>query len=366
MKEFNHWKDIHNSGNIIALSSNRQGLLWLKVKSIIRKEILADFLLYAGFKLHSSTLQLQFVELYQTLSENIEEAHLVINEFIAQENKKILSALNTEKLISELYKLKSFDWGGDYNNSLDKYLVSHYVKAINSYDELLTKFDTEINRAVRGYVLNSWYNHWSSILIEYIFKSHPNVLPTVGQIKNVDFFIKDIPFDLKVTYFPNEFLKQKRKEKGLPVEVTYLKQKAKEAKISYDKQGKESDIYYEITEKLRDKDNAFCNNVLHEIQKQRMDILSDCLHNPSELIKWLYENQGEMRFGSENRLFLVLVDRADFNNSWRLKRNFELLKPSIKDYLDNFETKNTEKLKVDFLYKEKEYQSLADIIFILK
>lgn len=366
MKEFNHWKDIHNSGNIIALSSNRQGLLWLKVKSIIRKEILADFLLYAGFKLHSSTLQLQFVELYQTLSENIEEAHLVINEFIAQENKKILSALNTEKLISELYKLKSFDWGGDYNNSLDKYLVSHYVKAINSYDELLTKFDTEINRAVQGYVLNSWYNHWSSILIEYIFKSHPNVLPTVGQIKNVDFFIKDIPFDLKVTYFPNEFLKQKRKEKGLPVEVTYLKQKAKEAKISYDKQGKESDIYYEITEKLRDKDNAFCNNVLHEIQKQRMDILSDSLHNPSELIKWLYENQGEMRFGSENRLFLVLVDRADFNNSWRLKRNFELLKPSIKDYLDNFETKNTEKLKVDFLYKEKEYQSLADIIFILK
>lgn len=366
MEDFNYWKEIHNSGNIIALSKDRQGLLWLKIKSIIRKDILADFLSFANLQLHSTKLQLQFGELYQVLSRDVEEAHAVINEFIKQENKKIISSLDTDQIISELYKLKSFDWGGDYNNSLDKFLVSHYVKPMKSYDELLTKFDTEISRAVQGYVLNSWYNHWSSILIEYIFKSHPKVLPTVGQIKNVDFFIDDIPFDLKVTYFPNKFLKLKRKEKGLPVEITYLKQKAKEIGINYDKKGKENDVYYEITEKLKDKDCTVSRDTLNTIQEQRDSLLSESLHNPSELIKWLYENQGEMRFGSENRLFLIVVDKANFNSSWKQKRNFELLRPSIKKYLDNFAAENAEDLKVTFLYKDKIYQALSDVIFIIK
>nr|WP_305069698.1 hypothetical protein [Flavobacterium covae] len=76
---------------------------------------------------------------------------------------------------------------------MDKYLIKRYVKIQNpSYENLLSKFETEINAAVQGYVLNSWYNHWSSILIEHIFKSHTEVLPTVGQIKSVDFFINHI------------------------------------------------------------------------------------------------------------------------------------------------------------------------------
>jgi hypothetical protein len=139
--------------------------------------------------------------------------------------------------------LKNFDWGGDYQNSLDKYLVSRYVKREHSYDVLISKFDTEINTAVRGYVLNSWYNHWSSILIEHIFKSHPAVLPTVGQIKSVDFFVHNIPFDLKVTYLPVEFIKEKRKEKGLPVELTFLKNQAVAANILFDKRQSQAILY---------------------------------------------------------------------------------------------------------------------------
>lgn len=45
-----------------------------------------------------------------------------------------------------------FEWGGDYQNSLDKYLVSHYVKTIQSFDELTSKCDKEIKHAVHGYV----------------------------------------------------------------------------------------------------------------------------------------------------------------------------------------------------------------------
>lgn len=359
---FYKWKNIHSNGDIIAFSHDREGILWLKIKSIIRKGILQHFLEESKIHLRSTTLQAQFEELFLFLQQDIEASHCLLNDFITKENIKLFSSLDIDKLISELYKLKSFHWGGGYNNSLDKYLVSQYVKAINSYDILLSKFETEINLTVQ----NSWYNHWSSLLIEHLFKSHPSVQATIGQIKNVDFFIHDIPFDLKVTYFPSKFMEQKRKEKGFPAELTYLKQKAKEVKLCYDKKGKKEDIYYEITEKLKDKNCPSCDEILDTIQKQRMEILYESIQNPYTLIKWLYENQGEMRFGSENRLFLVLIDKSDFNKSWKLKRNIEILMPSIQDYLDTFKSKNIENLKVTFNYKEKEYQAIADIIFIIK
>jgi hypothetical protein len=268
-----------------------------------------------------------------------------------------------------LYKLRNFDWGGDYQNSLDKYLVSRYVKVQNpSYDNLLSKFETEINVAVQGYVLNSWYNHWSSILIEHIFKSHPEVLPTVGQIKSVDFFINDVPFDLKVTYLPVEYIKTKRKEMGLPVELTFLKKKASEAQIIFDKSAKPADIFYEIVEKMKDRNDAFCLDVLKTLKDEKLEILKEAQGNPKILANWLYENQGEMRFGSENRLFLVLVDTDDFTNSWKLKRNIELLKPTILTYLDNFKTKKMEDLKIKFEFKgkTKTFTALTDIIFVVK
>jgi len=269
---------------------------------------------------------------------------------------------------SELYKLKSFAWGGDYQNSLDKYLVSHYVKVIQSYDELLSKFKTEISTAVQGYVLNSWYNHWSSILIEHIFKLHPIVLPTVGQIKSVDFFINNMPFDLKVTYFPAEFLKQQRRIKGFPVELTYLKMKARELKFNFDKEAVPSDIYYEIMEKLKDRNDKSSREALNKLIVENMIIVSESLKNPKQLAKWLYENQGEMRFGSENRLYLVLIDTEDFSNSWKLKRNLDLLTPTINSFLNGFKNKKPQDLKINFRYtgRPQEFTALSDILFVVK
>ena len=212
------------------------------------------------------------------------------------------------------------------------------------------------------------YNHWSSILIEHIFKSHKSVLPTVGQIKNVDFFINNIPFDLKVTYFPSEYLKLKRREKGLPVELTFLKAKAKELNINFDKKGKPSDIYYEITEKVKEKGNKECRDVLTELKNSNIEIVKEAQLNPKMLARWLYENQGEMRFGSENRLFLVLIDTDDFSKSWKLKRNLELLTPAITNFLNNFHKKKRKDLEVSFNYpgRPQTFKSLADIIFVVK
>lgn len=367
-KTFSTWKKQHDSEDLQPFSHDKEGLLWLKIKSIVRREIISEFIALTNITLTETSLTKQFEELYDHLSNDVEGSHKLLNHYILNKNIELLENIDQQKLVSELYKLKVFEWGGDHQNSLDKYLVSHYVKAISSYDLLLSKFDTEINRAVQGYVLNSWYNHWSSILIEHIFKSHSLVLPTVGQIKNVDFFINDVPFDLKVTYFPTEYLRQKRKEKRLPVELTYLKSKAREFCIPFNSKNSPSDIYYEIVEKFKDRGDLKCLAALKEIKNSNLSIVNETIQSPKLLAKWLYENQGEMRFGSENRIFLVLIDTDDFSNSWKLKRNIDLLRPSIHSFLDKFSSKKIEELNVEFKYpgRPQVFHTIADIIFIKK
>jgi hypothetical protein len=369
MKDFNYWEELHKNGDLEEFSSDRAGLLWLKLKSIIRVELVKGFLQFSGYKSDMKKLKDNFRALFDLLSQDIEESHKLLDKYIKEvANRQILN-IDVPQLVSELYKLKKIEWGGDYRNSLGKYLVSRYIKVQNpSFDYLMSKFETEINPAVQGYVLNNWYNYWSSVLIENIFKSHPAVLPAVGQIKSVDFFVDNIPFDLKVTYLPAEYITQKRKEKDFPVELTFLIHKAKEANISYDKNAKPNDIFYEITEKMKDRNDDFCKQILQILKVERIEILKEAQANPKMLAKWLYENQGEMRFGSENRLFLVLVDTDDFNNSWKLKHNIDLLKPVIVSYLDNFKNKRISDLSISFEFKDKlhKFSTLTDVIFVVK
>lgn len=368
IKDFDYWKNAYNSDKLDEFNFNSSALLWLKIKSITRKELLSDFIQSNSLIIKSKLLNDRFKEIYSIFIKDLEKSHLILDKFIYDKNQENLHNVDKEAIVSELFKLRSFEWGGDYKNALDKYLVDRYVKAFQKYDELISKFDTEINRAVIGYILCSWYNHWSSILIEYIFKTHPFVLPTVGKIKKVDFFINNIPFDLKVTYLPSNFIEKRRKSKGLKPELTELKQKAKQANITYSNHKRQDDIYYEIVEKMKNKNDDFCKNSLKELKDTRISILNETLANPRLLVQNLYEEQGEMRFDSSNRLFLVLIDSDDFDNSWKLKRNLNLLTPSIMKYLDEFPEKNIDDLKVSFKYKNKSniFNALADIIFVVK
>src|SRR5574344_517203 len=364
MKDFNYWDKLFKDERLEELSKDNSGLLWLKLKSIIRTEIVKNFLRESELQVTETSQAGIFKELFEKLSSDLEHSNVLLNNFIRNESQRQMNAINIKQLVSELYKLKIFEWGGDYQNSLDRYLVSKYVKIHNpSFDDLMSKFETEINHAVQGYVLNSWYNYWSSVLIENIFKCHNAVLSAVGQIKSVDFFVHDIPFDLKVTYLPAEYIKQQRKEMGLSTELNYLKQQAKKANIGFDSKANTNSIFYEITEKMRDRNDDLCRKSLQKLQNEKIAILKDAQAHPLKLAKWLYENQGKMRFGSENRLFLVLVDIDDFNNSWKLKRNIDLLKPVINSYLDNFKNKKLNDLRVDFRYEGKphDFTVLADV-----
>ena len=82
------------------------------------------------------------------------------------------------------------------------------------------------------------------------------------------------------------------------------------------------------------------------------------------MIKWLYEQQGERRFDSANRLFLILIDKESLGESWKLKRNIDFLEANIKSYLDNFRINNS--LEITFNWKEKIYTTVSDALFVIK
>lgn len=369
-ENFEYWKKLHDNDTLFQFNFVPAGLLWFKIKSIARKGVITDFAEKFGYKMQQTPLLKQFAELFEILCENIQQSHLNLNQYISSKNKEISKELDIETLVDELYKLKTFDWGGDYQNALDKYLISRYVKANSSFDWLLSKLDTEIAQAVKSYVLNSWYNHWTSVLIEFMFKSHETVLPTIGKIKNVDFFINEIPFDLKVTYLPVNFIEKQRKTAGLKPELTFLKQRARKIGIHF--KNNDTNLYYQLSEKMKDRADAQSLKTLEKLKNFRLNLIENVKNNPHLLAQNLYEEQGEMRFGAENRIYLVLIDKSDFDNSWKLKRNINLLKPAINQYLDNFSSKSPRDLQLSFFKKGKpqqyptEYKVLTDVLIIEK
>ncbi len=48
----------------------------------------------------------------------------------------------------------------------------------------------------------------------------------------------------------------------------------------------------------------------------------------------MYENQGAQRFGSDNRIFVILLDKNKPEKSWELKRDFDLVFKRIDQFFD--------------------------------
>lgn len=361
MSNFNRWLKLYNDNDLLEFSRDDQALVWLKLKSIVRKEWLESFVAYANLQVKSKTLNKQWQELYSTLADH-PKAHQLLDTFIRAENHKVALALPVEQLVSELYKMRNFDWGGNYQNNLDRYIIDNFIKTIPSFDLISQKIDTEIAVSVAGYVLCSWYNHWSSILIERLFKEHDKVLPTVGMIKKVDFFVDQVPFDLKVTYLPIGYMAEQRRKRGLKSEIAELRTYAKTYGVHFDRDTNDETQAYEISQKLLDAKKSEAS-VIHKV---RNEILIEAQQHPQELIQWLYENQGERRFDASNRIFIILVDTTDWDASWKLKRNLDLLRPAIHQWITRFSKRKLESLHLRFKFDSKPYECFSDAIFVIK
>lgn len=366
MKDFDYWKKKFDKQELLEFSTDKEGLLWLKLKSISKKEPMEKFLQFAGIELSSQKVLQRWRELYDGMLEDIDRYISVLDRYALKETSAFLSGLNIEALSNELYKVQAFKWGGDQSNSLDRYLVTHYVKKVDSYSVLQSKAQ-EIGDVSYRYVVSSWYNHWTSILIESVFKEHHNVISTVAQVKGVDFYINDLPFDLKVTYLPNGFVDKQMERRGIcKNELCFLKSKAKKLGVTFDEKSPDDEIKYAIVCKLKDLKTSESIDVLNEYFRIRSEILDHAIEHPAELAEWLYENQGEMRFGAENRIFLILVNKERWEDSWELKRNVSLLKPIITNYLDEFVKKDLSAMRLDFVYKSRDYTTYADVLFVVK
>lgn len=222
-----------------------------------------------------------------------------IDSFIKQQYtariKERKALISDEDLIKELNKVKDFSWGV-VQGQLDQKIQAEYVRRIVRYDDLIGNVKAKLHNDVTSYVICTWYNHWTTVLIEEHISQHPKVIPTLKNIKGIDIFMDGQPFDLKTTYLPRD----------------------------YD--------------------------------------MHDVIKNPKNLAVWMYENQGAQRFGSDNRLFAILLDAKKPEESWKLKRNLDLVFSKIDDFFNKEKVSATDELV--FSFAKKTYTAVSKVLII--
>ena len=122
-----------------------------------------------------------------------------------------------------------------------------------------------------NYAIRRWYNHHTHDQILQMFYAHPDVQPeTNRKHQSIDFYLRQLPFDLKISRFPRAY----------------------------------------------------------------PDPIDSACQYPRHLAMWQYQNQSTQgRYHTGNRLFIVLHYRAQPEQTWQLRRDFENLQILIEDFL---------------------------------
>lgn len=345
------------------IENDNRGIRFLKLRSMSRKTIMEEFCNIHNIELEDLKSKDYFIHVFECDQISDNDINDFINFKYQEERDRRIG--NQEYLVDQLDRLQFFDWGGSFGNSLEKNIVNNYVKKIQSYERINEEIEGSLLNSLRGYTLNSWYNHWTSILIEDLFKDHETVLPTVGLVKKIDFFINDIPFDLKVTYFPEQLLADKLKEKGYGNELTMLKRVCRKLNIFIPDDLNSKALKLHLHNKVSEDQREMAKEFIATLKKEKQKIIIEAEKNPTELKQWFYENQGEARFDASNRFFLVLTDETDMSNSWKLKRNIVFLHDRINAHLDAL-SMDMESLETTFYWKldQKTYNCKSDILFL--
>jgi hypothetical protein len=341
------------------LCNDPEGRRFLKLRSLNRTDCLERLLRTAGITRPDVGARQLFEAAFNAgiSAENVEAC---IRDIYREEREHRRG--REAELVNQLYRVQEFNWGGLHQNSLEKTIVDNYVKKITDYETLCRCVENELLTSLRGYVLCSWYNHWTSIIIEDIFKDHPNVLPAVGLVKKIDFFVRDTPFDLKVTYLPEGFLSGNRKAAGNRPELTLLKRAARTHGLPISADLADAALLQDLWAKVADHPSAECKQLIAELVNFRNAVITDIERDPGELIRWLYENQGDRRFDASNRLFLVLVDQRNYFDSWKLKRAKPLMQEKIRGYLDG--CGNNPGRRIEFDWEGTRYSTVSDVLVV--
>lgn len=359
-QDFKYFSKLYKDDEISTIAESEKGLKYLKIKSFDRKVYTTEFSKLIGYDLSdiSSRQHLEKLFLQDPSGE-------IIDNFIKSKSAEVRQEreLRASSIENSLKSIDKLDTGGIYQGGLENTLIKKFVKDENNLSVLFDQLNSGlVNNLVDNYLIWSWYNNWTSIYIEDFFAEHKNVIQAIGRVKKIDFFLNNVPFDLKVTYFPEGFIKDKRKEAGIGNELTLLKQYARNAGIKINTELGESKLLEELWVTIQNDHKQNGLNLLDELLTFRLNLYKHVKENPEELIIWLYENQGERRFDAANRLFLILFNRFNFFESWKLKREFTELKKEIHLSLDKLADKNFQ--EIEFNFSGSNYKTKSEIIFI--
>ena len=267
-----------------------------------------------------------------------------------------------QRHIQELNSLPLFLQSFNPTNSINRGVFDK-IQNVGSITKL-NKVIEDVAKISTDTVYKMYFDTQTTRIIEDIFNSHDTVTPTLIDEKGVDFFINKVPLDLKITCFPKKYLKLQRKELKLGNEITKLKSIARKYGINFDKTLKEDILKYQITSRIKSSNNQEALQQLQKLQEENLSIINSIKINKQKLIKWLYEEQGIMRFCAENRLFLVLHDSKQPETSDKIRiTHYQDIKNAINDYLDTFKEKNLQDIK--FVFNKKTYTAKGDIIFVV-
>ena len=353
--------ELFNQSKMNELAGSEDGIRFLLLRSLSRSDILRRLAEKCGYDLQKTSARELLPKLYQNSISILKIKSFIKSEYNLERKNRLVTE---PQLIHELYQIKEFDWGGLHQNNLEKNIVDNYVKKISDYNRICQAIDEKLFPSLRSYTLCSWYNHWTSIIIEDVISDHKDVIPAIGKIKQIDFFLQDVPYDLKVTRFPEEYIALRRKEMQLRPELTLLKQMCRQYSISISQEMSSSRLLEDLWKKISDHPSRDAQKLIRELANFRMQQLRLAINDPLPLIKWYYENQGERRFDASNRLFLILVDSRDFFNSWQLKRAKDMIWRKVHSSLSKIV--NSGGKKIVFPWNGSLYSAISDVIFVVK
>ncbi|HRH27122.1 MAG TPA: hypothetical protein PLZ99_03140 [Parcubacteria group bacterium] len=205
-----------------------------------------------------------------------------------------------EEIVNELNKIDEHIWGM-VQGDVDSHIQSNYVRKFYKYNEVVNAIRKGLYLSIESYALSSWYNHWSTVFLEDLINENENVVPIIKKVKGVDIIWNEQPVDIKVTNLPKEWF----------------------------------------------------------VDGHDIDF---ALKNPNLVCKYMYELQGSQRFGDDNRLFIIIYDTKNPKESWKIKRDYNLIKSKINEFFNQ----KTNLDAINFQYGSKQYLAHSKVMFVIK
>lgn len=282
---------------------NIRDVNFTKLKSL-KKVYLTN--LCTNFSITASTNITEMIRNILTAFDNNLITTEQINNYIKElysstRNEEIQNTGATHELIvSELNKVDSHIWGM-VQGAVDSHIQANYVRKYFKFDDIISAIRHSLYNTIESYTLCTWYNHWSTVFLEDLICLNDNVVPIIKKVKGVDVIWNEQPIDIKVTNLPREWFAD----------------------------GKTID---------------------------------DALNNPTSVCEYLYRLQGAQRFGAENRLYIIIYNRQNPAESWKIKRKYDLIKRSV----DTFFNQNIALDPINFSFNSSQHLAHAKVMFIVE